>query len=44
MNDDVGELRCIPLYSTLPPNQQQKIFEPSPLNKPNGAISKILLY
>eukprot|EP00755_Sulcionema_specki_P010927 Sspe_Gene.711::Locus_244_Transcript_1_1_Confidence_1.000_Length_2262::g.711::m.711/K12820/DHX15, PRP43; pre-mRNA-splicing factor ATP-dependent RNA helicase DHX15/PRP43 len=28
-----GEIRCIPLYSTLPPQQQQKIFEPAP---PNG--------
>jgi len=25
-----GELRCVPLYSTLPPAQQQKIFEAAP--------------
>uniref|UniRef100_A0A915CRY0 RNA helicase n=1 Tax=Ditylenchus dipsaci TaxID=166011 RepID=A0A915CRY0_9BILA len=40
MGPDVGELRCIPLYSTLPPNQQQKIFEPAPPKKANGAISR----
>lgn len=27
---EIGEMRCIPLYSTLPPAQQQKIFEPAP--------------
>lgn len=25
-----GELKCISLYSTLPPNMQQIIFEPAP--------------
>jgi len=25
-----AELRCLPLYSTLPPAQQQRIFEPPP--------------
>lgn len=40
LGPDVGELTCIPLYSTLPPNQQQRIFEPAPPNKPNGAISR----
>ncbi len=34
------ELKCIPLYSTLPPNQQQRIFEPAPPNKSNGAIGR----
>eukprot|EP01120_Amphizonella_sp_Union-15-10_P015582 TRINITY_DN8051_c0_g1_i2.p1 TRINITY_DN8051_c0_g1~~TRINITY_DN8051_c0_g1_i2.p1 ORF type:complete len:705 (-),score=150.45 TRINITY_DN8051_c0_g1_i2:146-2260(-) len=37
---DVGELRALPLYSTLPPSQQQRIFEPAPepkkLNGPPG--------
>ncbi|XP_031561254.1 putative pre-mRNA-splicing factor ATP-dependent RNA helicase PRP1 [Actinia tenebrosa] len=37
---DVGELKCIPLYSTLPPQQQQRIFEPAPPNRPNGAIGR----
>jgi len=27
---EVGELKPLPLYSTLPPAQQQKIFEPAP--------------
>ncbi len=34
------ELKCIPLYSTLPPHLQQRIFEPAPPNKPNGAIGR----
>ena len=28
--DAVGPLSCIPLYSSLPPNQQQRIFDPAP--------------
>jgi len=27
---DTRELKVIPLYSTLSPQQQQKIFEPAP--------------
>ncbi|KAI6223008.1 RNA helicase [Aphelenchoides fujianensis] len=37
---EAGHLNCIPLYSTLPPNQQQRIFDPAPPNKPNGAIGR----
>ncbi|CAL2036262.1 unnamed protein product [Caenorhabditis brenneri] len=37
---DIGALSCIPLYSTLPPAAQQRIFEPAPPNRPNGAISR----
>ena len=34
----VGPLTCIPLYSSLPPQQQQRIFDPAPESKvPNGA-------
>ena len=34
----VGPLICIPLYSSLPPQQQQRIFDPAPKpNTPNGA-------
>lgn len=40
LGPDVGELKCIPLYSTLPPNMQQRIFEAAPANKSNGAIGR----
>lgn len=40
LGPEVGELRCIPLYSTLPPNLQQRIFESAPPKKPNGAIGR----
>jgi pre-mRNA-splicing factor ATP-dependent RNA helicase DHX15/PRP43 len=30
LGPEVPELRCLPLYSTLPPNLQQRIFEPAP--------------
>lgn len=40
LGPDAGELKCIPLYSTLPPNLQQKIFEPAPPKKSNGAIGR----
>ncbi|XP_074598255.1 DEAH-box helicase 15 isoform X2 [Brevipalpus obovatus] len=40
LGPDVGEIKCIPLYSTLPPNMQQRIFEPAPPNKPNGLIGR----
>jgi len=28
--ESVGPLHCIPLYSSLPPQQQQRIFDPAP--------------
>ncbi|EFO25869.1 pre-mRNA-splicing factor ATP-dependent RNA helicase [Loa loa] len=40
LGPEIGELKCIPLYSTLPPNLQQRIFEPPPLKRPNGAIGR----
>ena len=40
LGPEVGEMKCIPLYSTLPPNQQQRIFDAAPPNKPNGAIGR----
>ena len=43
LGPDVGELKCIPLYSTLPPNLQQRIFEPAPPNKPNGVGRKVVV-
>ncbi|ELU13729.1 hypothetical protein CAPTEDRAFT_150705 [Capitella teleta] len=40
LGPDVGEMKCIPLYSTLPPNLQQRIFEPPPPKRANGAIGR----
>ncbi|XP_065071294.1 putative pre-mRNA-splicing factor ATP-dependent RNA helicase PRP1 isoform X1 [Rhopilema esculentum] len=40
LGPEVGDLKCIPLYSTLPPNLQQRIFESPPPNKANGAIGR----
>uniref|UniRef100_A0A2M3Z2W7 RNA helicase n=1 Tax=Anopheles braziliensis TaxID=58242 RepID=A0A2M3Z2W7_9DIPT len=40
LGPDVGELKCIPLYSTLPPHMQQKIFESAPPKRANGAIGR----
>ncbi|XP_065184926.1 putative pre-mRNA-splicing factor ATP-dependent RNA helicase PRP1 [Sycon ciliatum] len=40
LGPEVGEMKCIPLYSTLPPNQQQRIFEAAPPTKENGAIGR----
>lgn len=35
--ESVGPLMCIPLYSSLPPQQQQRIFDPAPESRiPNG--------
>jgi pre-mRNA-splicing factor ATP-dependent RNA helicase DHX15/PRP43 len=33
---NVSELKCLPLYSTLPPDQQQRIFETAPPPKVPG--------
>lgn len=40
LGPEIGELKCIPLYSTLPPNLQQRIFESPPPKRPNGAIGR----
>lgn len=32
----IGELKVLPLYSSLPPNQQQRIFEAAPPARGNG--------
>lgn len=37
---DAGEVKVIALYSSLPPNLQQRVFESAPPNKANGAISR----
>jgi pre-mRNA-splicing factor ATP-dependent RNA helicase DHX15/PRP43 len=40
LGPEVGDMKCIPLYSTLPPNLQQRIFEQAPPRKANGAIGR----
>ena len=40
LGPEVGDMKCIPLYSTLPPNLQQRIFEAAPSRKANGAIGR----
>ena len=40
LGPEVGEMKVIPLYSTLPPNLQQRIFEAAPPTKPNGGIGR----
>lgn len=40
MGEDVGIMKTIPLYSTLPPAQQQRIFEAAPPARANGAIGR----
>ncbi|KAF7295019.1 p-loop containing nucleoside triphosphate hydrolase protein [Mycena indigotica] len=34
--DAVGPMTCIPLYSSLPPQQQQRIFDPAPPARGSG--------
>eukprot|EP00357_Protocruzia_adherens_P016130 CAMPEP_0115017570 /NCGR_PEP_ID=MMETSP0216-20121206/28210_1 /TAXON_ID=223996 /ORGANISM="Protocruzia adherens, Strain Boccale" /LENGTH=729 /DNA_ID=CAMNT_0002388441 /DNA_START=38 /DNA_END=2227 /DNA_ORIENTATION=+ len=36
LGDDVGDILVVPLYSTLPPHQQQKIFDKAPKKNRNG--------
>ena len=33
---DVGPVVCVPLYSALPPHEQQKVFEPAPQPREPG--------
>lgn len=40
LGTEIGEVKCIPLYSTLPPVQQQRIFEPAPSPRKNGAVGR----
>ena len=42
--DAVGPLICIPLYSSLPPAQQQRIFDPPPPRKnPDGPAGRKII-
>lgn len=40
LGSEIGEMMCVPLYSTLPPNLQQRIFEPAPGKRANGAVGR----
>lgn len=40
LGSEIGEMMCVPLYSTLPPNLQQRIFEPAPPKRANGAVGR----
>jgi len=40
LGPEVGQLKVIPLYSTLTPANQQRIFEKAPPNRANGAIGR----
>eukprot|EP00892_Ulva_mutabilis_P006507 jgi/Ulvmu1/4228/UM191_0001.1 len=39
-NSKVGPVKVLPLYSTLPPKQQQRIFEDAPAATPGGAAGR----
>jgi len=39
-NPNVGDILVVPLYSTLPPSHQRRIFDPAPATKPNGAVGR----
>lgn len=43
LGSDVGELKCIPLYSTLPPSMQQRIFEAPPPTRNNLIGRKVVV-
>lgn len=38
--ESAGDALVVPLYSSLPPGKQQRIFDPPPPDKPNGAIGR----
>lgn len=41
---DCGPLKVYPLYGSLPPQQQQKIFEPAPVNRrPGGRAGRKII-
>jgi pre-mRNA-splicing factor ATP-dependent RNA helicase DHX15/PRP43 len=40
---EVGEAKVIPLYSTLPPHQQQRIFESAPPPRAGGAPGRKII-
>lgn len=38
--DSIGDVKVVPLYSSLPPRAQQMIFEAAPPDKPSGAVGR----
>eukprot|EP00127_Corallochytrium_limacisporum_P006517 Clim_evm48s229 gene=Clim_evmTU48s229 len=40
---EAGEALVIPLYSSLPQRQQQRIFDKAPGNRPNGAVGRKII-
>eukprot|EP00056_Hartaetosiga_gracilis_P013365 m.220646 g.220646 ORF g.220646 m.220646 type:complete len:717 (-) comp13835_c0_seq1:846-2996(-) len=40
MGNSVGDVTVIPLYSSLPPQLQQRIFDQAPPDKPNGLVGR----
>ena len=38
--DSVGDITIVPLYSSLPPYMQQRVFDKAPPNLSSGAISR----
>lgn len=43
LGDKVGPLMAVPLYSTLPPQQQQKIFDQAPAARNGHPGRKIVV-
>jgi len=41
LGPEYGEIKCLPLYSSLPPHQQQRIFEKAPQpRRPGGPMGR----
>jgi len=40
MGESVGKMMVLPLYSSLPTQQQQKIFDPAPGKNRNGVAGR----
>lgn len=44
LGDGVGPVKVYPLYSTLPPQQQQRIFDPAPpAARPGGPAGRKII-
>eukprot|EP00049_Salpingoeca_infusionum_P025957 m.22832 g.22832 ORF g.22832 m.22832 type:complete len:700 (-) comp8428_c2_seq1:20-2119(-) len=40
LGPNVGRVNVVPLYSSLPPQLQQRIFDEAPADRPNGAVGR----